>query len=148
MEEKDKDKFTPLHYAAMCGQTKICEILISAGANVNALTKNDNYTPLMFAVRSGSKETCNLLIKSGANVNIVVLIDMIEVKQHLFLQHGMGSNEICELLLNAGSVKTTCCRGMKTAIDFAMDEGHKNTATFLELYFYSIKSHLTKNESE
>ena len=59
---------TPLHYASDEGHTKVVELLIANGADVNA--KNDNgWTPLHLAAYWGGKEIVELLIAAGADVN-------------------------------------------------------------------------------
>ena len=57
---------TPLHIAAMVGNTLCAHILISRGAAINRhdLSKN---TPLHIAAKHGHKEMIALLLKHGAN---------------------------------------------------------------------------------
>lgn len=56
---------TPLHVAALCGQTEVVELFLSHGATVNA-TDNKGKTPLQYAVERGFKETADLLRQHGA----------------------------------------------------------------------------------
>ena len=65
-----KDKFgsTPLHYAALIGQARTVELLISKGADVNAKDDYD-WTPLHRAALNGETETVELLILNGSDVN-------------------------------------------------------------------------------
>ncbi len=58
-------KATPLRIAAWKGYTKLAEVLIKYGANVNMKDK-DGSTPLHHAALSGHKEMAKLLIKHGA----------------------------------------------------------------------------------
>lgn len=61
---------TPLHYAAMTGQTKVAEFLIKKGANVNAVVTGqggESVSPLGSAASGGFKDMVELLIKKGAN---------------------------------------------------------------------------------
>lgn len=60
----------PLHVAATrCSQSEI-EILVSAGANVNAIGE-DGYTPLMNSVEQGCLDCVILLIDRGADPETV-----------------------------------------------------------------------------
>lgn len=49
----DKMGYTPLHYAARNGHLDACEILLNAGANVNATTTSGGVTSLMRAATMG-----------------------------------------------------------------------------------------------
>ena len=65
---------TPLHYAVSSGHTEIAELLIDAGADLEA--KNPAVgTPLLFAVLQGHKEVVELLIAEGADVNAKDIAD-------------------------------------------------------------------------
>ena len=58
---------TPLHWALSKG---VAELLISEGADVNAITLEGS-TPLHFAAFNGYKEIAELLIDNGADVNVI-----------------------------------------------------------------------------
>ena len=60
---KDDRGRTPLHWAAYDGRNKIAELLITAGADVNA--NSDNGTPLDTAISRKHPETTDLLRKHG-----------------------------------------------------------------------------------
>ena len=61
---------TPLYWAALGGHKEITELLIAAGANVNAKDMMGNFnTPLHCAVLEGQNEIAELLIAKGADVN-------------------------------------------------------------------------------
>lgn len=66
---RDKDGATPLHYAADEGSKPVCELFISAGADVNA-RKNDGVTPLHIAATLGKTEIVRLLLDHGADPNV------------------------------------------------------------------------------
>jgi len=63
------DGMTPLHYAVDRGLIEACEILLDAGAPINA-QDNDLQTPLMFAVTCEHEAIVSILMKYGADVNI------------------------------------------------------------------------------
>lgn len=60
---------TALHIAATAGQSALVELLLSHGADPNALEKGDNAGPLHFAAERGRLETVKLLVEAGADVN-------------------------------------------------------------------------------
>jgi ankyrin repeat protein len=63
------DGMTALHWAAYKDDADIARILLEAGANVKAKTRNGALTPLTFAARNGDAEMIDLLIKAGADAN-------------------------------------------------------------------------------
>src|SRR5207245_2805456 len=62
------DGMTALHWAASHGDAAEVRLLISAGAHVDAGTRNGNYTPLHLASRGGRAAAIRALLKAGANV--------------------------------------------------------------------------------
>lgn len=64
----DASDRTPLHYAADGDHLAIAELLLDAGADVNAIKEsNSGDTPLAFAVAASSFEMVKLLIDHGAD---------------------------------------------------------------------------------
>ena len=61
-------KSTPLHWAAGAGKVITMEVLISLGADVDALSNSDA-TPLHQAVLRNRPEAVKLLIRSNADLN-------------------------------------------------------------------------------
>ena len=68
LNEKDKNGWTPLHYAGWYGQREVAKTLIAEGANVNA-TDSSGETPLHVGVRFGAGYIRELLIAKGIKVN-------------------------------------------------------------------------------
>lgn len=72
--------WSPLHYAALCGNSEGCQLLLKRGANVNRRTghggnRSDEYTPLILAVGShydaaisGRARTVQVLLDNGADM--------------------------------------------------------------------------------
>lgn len=58
---------TPLHHAAVCRATEICEYYISLGADLEAKDKH-GATPLYMAAAWATEETCPILVDAGACV--------------------------------------------------------------------------------
>ena len=63
------DGMTALHWAASHGDLDEAKMLISAGARVEAVTRNGNYTPLHLAARAGNAALVRALLDGGADVN-------------------------------------------------------------------------------
>ena len=61
-------KSTPLHWAAGAGKANTMEVLISLGADVDALSNSDA-TPLHQAVLRNRPAAVKLLIRSNADLN-------------------------------------------------------------------------------
>lgn len=59
----------PLHYASYQGHLAIVEILLKAGANVNA-TNDAGFTALFYAAQRGNIDICKILFESGADPTI------------------------------------------------------------------------------
>jgi ankyrin repeat protein len=62
-------RLTPLFLAAKGGYAGVLEVLIGAGADVNAANSTGS-TPLMLAAASGNTDAVKLLLDRGANVNV------------------------------------------------------------------------------
>jgi ankyrin repeat protein len=67
---RDKDGSTPLHGAAWKGHVAVAELLLEAGADVNARSRNEHYgdTPLHAAAHGNQRAVAELLIARGADV--------------------------------------------------------------------------------
>ena len=90
---------TPLHQAAMVGNTIKTKSLIAQGADINAKNENGE-TPLHFAARRGNLEIIELLISSGADI---------EAKENIYGSAPLlnaavnGRKEVVALLLEKGA---------------------------------------------
>jgi len=64
----DRSGASPLFYAALKSHRNVMELLLDAGANVNART--DYSTPLIIAVRAHDAQAVDLLLKHGADPSV------------------------------------------------------------------------------
>ena len=63
------DGMTALHWAAEEGSLELAEVLIYAGARVDALTRLGSYTPLHLASQRGHAAVMKALLAAGADAN-------------------------------------------------------------------------------
>jgi integrin-linked kinase len=70
MNQGDDHQFSPLHWAAKGGHTKIVEMLISRGARVHTTNMGDD-TPLHLAAAHGHRDILLMLLKHKSDVNFV-----------------------------------------------------------------------------
>ncbi len=104
MNAAQGDGMTALHWAAFQDDFEIAEMLLGAGANVNASTRNGALTPLAMACTNGDPALIEALLKAGADANSTTMsgvtalmraassgsVDAVKV----LLDHGRGSE--CE----------------------------------------------------
>ncbi len=92
INKKDKNGYTPLHYAASGGVIEILSLLIQNNANINATTK-DNKTPLYLACDYSGVDAVSLLLSKNADPNLG--------KSPLVAAALFKNKELVELLINS-----------------------------------------------
>src|ERR1700692_1563649 len=65
------DGTTALHWAAYRDDLEMAKLLLVAGANVQAATREGGITPLLMACQNGSAAMIDALLKAGADSNAV-----------------------------------------------------------------------------
>lgn len=87
-----------LHKAAEVGDSRLCEILIAHGADVN---KQDTrkQTPLWVAAEKGNGDVCKVLIQNGAFVDK----EDATGKTPLWLAASKTREDICKMLIDRGA---------------------------------------------
>ncbi|MBH1957053.1 MAG: ankyrin repeat domain-containing protein [Burkholderiales bacterium] len=65
----NKTGWTPLHYAASAGQTRLISLLLENNAYIDAESPNGT-TPLMMAAMYGSAASVSLLLQEGADAKL------------------------------------------------------------------------------
>ncbi len=130
------DKATPtiriieypiLIIAAAKGYTDIVELLIKAGANVNAINPDEYYTALIFAAQKSYPRIVNLLLEAGADVDFAD----INGKTPLMRAAEAGCIENVNLLLAAGAEVNEADNQGNTALIFAAKKGHQQITDLL-----------------
>jgi ankyrin repeat protein len=104
VNEAQGDGMTALHWAAERGDAELAEMLIFAGANVEAGTRIGGYTPLHLAARSGHAGVVKTLLAANANADASTLNSGVTP---LHLAAASDSPEAVTLLLEAGSEPDT-----------------------------------------
>ncbi|MBG90991.1 MAG: hypothetical protein CL521_04160 [Actinobacteria bacterium] len=97
VNEKGRDKWTPLHWAVLIGDIVSVRLLLDKGAKVNV--KNDQAVmPIHIAAYKGSQDIIELLIEKGARLNTL------DAKKLSPLHYAVYRNylNVIELLLENG----------------------------------------------
>ena len=128
---QSKDKTTPLMNACFkegdfTMDSSILILLLSAGADPNALTQKDS-TALVVAAHFGYKEGVTVLLNAGANVNIQNKFGMTAL--HEAAENGFLV--ISELLLASGAQASLTDNDGMTPLDYALDNNHHDVCQLL-----------------
>ena len=65
------DGMTALHWAAENGNADLARILLTAGADVDAVTRLGDFTPLHIASKSGAQATVRVLLEGGSAPDVL-----------------------------------------------------------------------------
>ncbi|KAL9957509.1 hypothetical protein ACROYT_G039148 [Oculina patagonica] len=132
-DEYDKDGLTPLHHAARGNFVKIIQLLLDAGADINATaTKSCSYmTPLTCASKFNSYDACRALIQNGANM----VKKTCNGQSPLHFAARKGHIRIMEILLNEGGIPVNLEDNDKaTPLHTAAQAGQTDVIRKLVLY--------------
>lgn len=108
------------------GNTKMAELLIEKGADVNF--KDEAGTALIWAVDSTSIEIVELLIEKGADLNV----QNKDGWTALMWATNKGNTKIAELLIGKGADLNVQEYKGKTALDIAIENNNKEMIALLE----------------
>jgi hypothetical protein len=160
VNEKNKQGWTPLHFATVRGKTECAEVLIAKGAELNPRTGTEK-TPLHFAASRGFLEITVLLVESGGDItaqddegwsplHYAAEKDKVDVATYLIKQgaevdmpstrggtplheaSASASPEMIKLLLENGADKTIQATNGKTPLDYAIELGNEPAEALLK----------------
>jgi ankyrin repeat protein len=130
----DEEGYTPLHFAALWSHTAAAQLLLDAGASVNATTTNSSSTPLHLAVQAGDDSMVSLLLDRGAQPDSIdnngcIPLHLASSSNQLraveaLLQHSSSSSS-SRALVNAAD------QDGQTPLHLAADKGHRQVAACL-----------------
>jgi len=92
------DGMTALHWAAYQGDLELVDVLLYAGANLEATTRIAGYTPLLIGARTGHGAAVEALIAAGANASVRTSTGVTA----LHFAAGAGQAGAVQALLDAG----------------------------------------------
>ena len=122
------DGFTPLHYAAFFGFAEIAELLLQAGAEVNAVSRNAmGVEPLHSAAAAGQRGIVKLLLERGASVNA----RQAGGYTPLHSAANLGDLEMARLLLDHGADPAARNEDGQTPFNLAQARGFAPVAELL-----------------
>lgn len=118
IDEVDRNRLTPLHWACFYGQLSSVKILLNCGASVSKLAP-DHVSPLLLAAAGGHHEIVKLLLQNGADpdhtdivsrsypppirihVNLCTCFDILKVGNTALMFAAAGNHpHTCHELLN------------------------------------------------
>ncbi|MBF0139688.1 MAG: ankyrin repeat domain-containing protein [Magnetococcales bacterium] len=98
VNEADGFGSTPLHHAAMGGNTEMVNWLLNNGAAIEARDAG-GYSPLVLALRNGKTEVAKLLVKAGADIGVLDNLGGSVLASAAYL----GDSDLVEMILNRGA---------------------------------------------
>ncbi|MDE3156882.1 MAG: ankyrin repeat domain-containing protein [Acidobacteriota bacterium] len=122
------DGMTALHWAALNGDVDLVQMLVYAGANLDATTRLGGYTPLHLAARDGRAAVVEALLKAGASTKTATTSGTTA----LMLAAGSGSVPAVTALLDHGAeVNARETAKGETALMFAAANGRVDAVKVL-----------------
>jgi len=122
------DGWTPLHLAAFFGHADAVRVLLDAGADHAAVSRNDlGVTPLHAALAGNRLDAAGVLIERGADVNAPQAAGLTPL--HYAARNNL--EETARLLLARGARRDARSGDGKTPADLARDNGHTALAATL-----------------
>jgi ankyrin repeat protein len=134
VDVRNNEEFTPLHFAAIEGQEKMLETLISNGADKNAQVseRKRRWSAIHYAARYGHLEIVKSLIESGVNKEVKTGFGLTP----LLVAAEFGHAKIAQFLLNIGAscnVQTIEENHNMTALHYATIGNFKDVVEILLL---------------
>lgn len=123
------DGWTPLHLAAAFATPEAVDLLLKAGAKIDAVAKNPQNNQALHAALALSRnpETVKLLLAAGADPNAVQAAGFTPI----FSAATANRKDLAELLIHSGAKAHVQSDHGKTSADFARERGHEELADWL-----------------
>ncbi|KAM9310600.1 B-cell lymphoma 3 protein homolog isoform 2-T2 [Pholidichthys leucotaenia] len=99
LEIRNYEGLSPLHLAVLQCRKNLAQMLLDAGADINAMDIKSGQTPLMHAVESSNTDMVHFLIENGCDVNT----QSYSGNTALHSACGRGQVDIVRLLLKSGA---------------------------------------------
>ncbi len=109
--ERAEGGMTPLQYAAREGNVETGQILISAGADVNAPEQQHDFTPMLIAIYNGKYDFVALLMEHGAKVDDGSLYLAIELRNMDTYSNRPNPPDVDRTLTATDIIKMLLARG-------------------------------------
>ncbi len=109
--ERAECGMSPLQYAAREGNLETGQVLIAAGADVNAPEAQHNFTPALIAVYNGKYDFAAMLLEYGAKVNDGSLYLAIELRNMDTYSNRPNPPEVDRTLTATDIIKVLLARG-------------------------------------
>ena len=124
------DGMTGLHWAAEGGHAAVADLLLAAGAAVEARTRVGGYTPLHLASRSGHGSIANALLDAGADPGVTTTGSGV-TPLHLAAAAFDGADAVSALLGSGGKVDALESSSGQTPLMFAAVYGRAEVVAVL-----------------
>lgn len=141
VSEWSPDGFTPLHYAAFFGHPEVATVLIEAGADIEALSRNQKLAldarPLHSAAAARALKVCSVLLDAGADPNARQhgeFTPLLEAAQN-------GDEALACLLLGHGADVNARLADGRSAAQLAREAGHQSLAQQLQQAYNDRREH-------
>ena len=122
---------TPLHAASWNKQTGVVQVLLEAGANVDALDEW-GFSPLMTAAEVGAVDIVSFLINAGADVDLIASCLECGDETALILAAHYGHSDVVELLVRSDANVNHRNYDDLTALDIAKQKEHTEVVNILQ----------------
>jgi len=129
VSEATGDGMTAVHWAAQSGHVAILEMLLDAGAEVDATTRIGSYTPLHLAGSQANSAIVEKLLDAGADVNATTT-NSLATALHMAAQVAGGADSVKVLLANGADPNAKEGSAGQTPLMFA---AAKNRAESVKL---------------
>ncbi|XP_021934400.1 ankyrin repeat domain-containing protein 1 isoform X2 [Zootermopsis nevadensis] len=126
--ERDKEHYTPLHWAAAKGYTQIARKLFEYGAGLEERGGRFRFTPLHMAAGEGQLNTSRLLLDAGAQVNSLDRFHDTPIHWAAWFGH----LSLVQMLVDRGGNFTAKNRDGSTPRDMAYVRSNEAVVRFLD----------------